>query len=383
VSTAAVVADATVGFAGLGMIIAPVVSKPTVPFGVRVPPERTVAPIIRAQRRAYACRTAIFVACCTAAAFLLPADAGWWLPRLFLVLELAACLVCLQLARRQITAVKHAEHWFAGHRQTVVTDTSWRASPPRFPVRWLLPALVLIAAAVATGLLRYPDLPARLTLGAGRVVPRSPAAAFAPVIGQAYVTALWTGVLLLVYRARPDLDAADPRASAARYRAFLGRAAKTMLTVVACVDLTLLLYGLRDWQVLRLGGGVMLLPVVAGLFAIIGMSIRAGQGGFRLAPFPAGAAPAGTTPAGTAPASAAPVGAAGRKLGPATADRDDDRFWRGGMFYVNRDDPALMVAKRWGVGWTLNFGNRVAWLVLAALVATPAGLSILLTTLHA
>jgi uncharacterized membrane protein len=374
---AAVVADATVGFAGIGMVIAPVISKPTVPFGVRVPPERTVAPVVRAQRRVYACRTAIFVACCTTAAFLLPAGAAWWLPRLILVLELAACLVCLQLARRQITAVKHAEHWFAGHRQAVVADTAWRASPPRFPVRWLLPALVLIVAAVATGLLRYPELPVRLTLSAGRVVPRSPASAFAPVIGQVFVTGLWTAVLLLVYRARPDLDAADPRASAARYRAFLGRAARTMLTVVACVDLTLLLYALRNWQLLRLPGGIVLLPVVAGLLAIIAMSIRAGQGGFRLAPFPAGPYPASSAPAG------ATVGTADRKLGPATADRDDDRFWRGGLFYVNRDDPALMVAKRFGVGWTLNFGNRVAWLVLFALVATPAGLSVLLTALHA
>ena len=361
---ASTLADATVGFAGIAMVLAPVVSKPTVPFGVRVPPERTDAPVIRAQRRVYACRTATFAACCTAAAFLLPANAGWWLPRLILVLELTACLVCLQLARRQITAVKQAEHWFAGHRQAVVADTGWRASPPRFPVRWLLPALAVVAATVATGLLRYPDLPGHLTLGAGRVVPRSPASVFVPVIGQAFVTGLWTGVLVLVYRARPDLDAADPRASAARYRAFLGWAAKTMLTVVACVDLTLLLSGLREWQLLRISGGVQLLPVVAGFLAIIAVMIRAGQGGFRLA--------------------SSPVGAAGLS-GPATAtaDRDDDRFWKAGFLYVNRGDPALMVAKRFGVGWTVNLGNPAGWLVIAALVGTPAALSAVLTALHA
>jgi uncharacterized membrane protein len=361
-TVATVVADATVGFAGIGMILAPVISKPTVPFGVRVPPERTVAPVIRAQRRAYARRTAIFVVGCTATAFLLPAHASSWLPRLILVLELAACLICLQLARRQITAVKQAEHWFAGHRQTIVTDTSWRASPPRFPVRWLLPALALIAATVVTGLLRYPHLPAELTLSAGRVVPKSPASAFAPVIGQAFLTAMWTGILLLVYRARPDLDAADPSASAARYRAFLGRAARTMLTVVACVDLTLLLYALRDWRLLMVSPGVALLPVAAGLFTIIAMIIRTGQGGFRLV-------------SGSA--------ALGAGYTPATADRDDDRFWKAGVFYFNRDDPALMVAKRFGAGWTLNFGNRLAWLLIASFAVTVEGLHILLYTLHA
>ena len=355
-------ADATVGFAGIAMVLAPVVSKPTVPFGVRVPPERTDAAIIRAQRRAYACRTATFAACCTAAAFLLPAGAAWWLPRLILVLELFACLVCLQLARRQIMAVKQAEHWFAGHRQAVVADTGWRTSPPRFPVRWLLPALVVVAATVATGLLRYPDLPSQLTLSAGRVVPRSSASVFAPVIGQVFVTGLWTGVLLIVYRARPDLDAADPGVSAARYRAFLGWAAKTVLAVVACVDLTLLLSGLREWQLLRLSGGVLLLPVAAGLLAILAVFIRAGQGGFRLAP----------------------AGVGGRTdRGPATADRDDDRFWKAGFLYVNRDDPALMVAKRFGVGWTVNLGNPAGWLLIAALVGTPVALSAVLAALHA
>jgi len=360
VTPAAIVADATVALAGFAMVVAPVVSKPTVPFGVRVPPERTVAPVIRAQRHAYVCRTAIFAACCTAAAFLLPAGAAWWLPRLILVLELFACLVCLQLARRQITAVKHAEHWFAGHRQAVVADTGWRASPPRFPVRWLLPALALIAATAATAVLRYPDLPAQLSLGAGRVVPKSPASVFAPVIGQAFVTALWTCMLLLIFRARPDLDAADPRASAARYRAFLGRAAQAMLTLVACVDLTLLLYGLRDWQLLWLSGGVLLLPLAVGFGAMFTVMFRAGQSGFRLGLASSGAGPAA-----------------------ATADRDDDRFWKAGFLYVNRDDPALMVAKRWGVGWTVNLGNRLSWLLVAALVGTPVGLSVLLAALHA
>lgn len=359
-TAAAMVADATVPFAGLAMVITPVVTKPTVPFGVRVPPERTVAPVIRAQRRVYACRTAIFAACSTAAAFLLPAGASWWVPRLILVLELAACLTCMQLARRQITAVKRAEHWFAGHRQAVVADTGWRASPPRFPVRWLLPALAVIAATAAIAALRYPHLPAQLALAAGRVVPRSPASVFAPVIGQVFATALWTCMLLLIYRARPDLDAADPSASAARYRAFLGRAARAMLTLVGCLNLTLLLFGLRDWQLVRFSAGVLLLPLAVGFCGVFTVMCWAGQGGFRLAL-------AGNP--------------AGRQQ--ATADRDDDRFWKAGLFYVNRDDPALMVARRFGVGWTVNFGNRVSWLLVAALIGTPAGLSVLLTALHA
>jgi hypothetical protein len=32
-----------------------------------------------------------------------------------------------------------------------------------------------------------------------------------------------------------------------------------------------------------------------------------------------------------------------------------------------------MVGNRFGVGWTFNFANRTAWLVLAGIVAAPAG----------
>jgi uncharacterized membrane protein len=359
-TTAALLSAIVVAFAGIAMILAPAITKPTVPFGVRVPPERTRAPSITVARRAYTVRAAAVVACCTAAAFLLPASTPWWVPRLILLLELAAGLGCQQLARRRIIAVKHAEQWFAGRRQAVVADTGWRADPPRFPGCWLFLALTVIAVTTVAGVLRYPGLPARLPVSGERLAPKSPASAFAAVIGQGYVTALWTGLLLLAYRARPDLDAADPAASAARYRLFLGRAAKAVLALVACVDLSLLLSGLRTWRLLPLSGDaavLVLAPFAAGLITVGIVLTRAGQGGFRLAP------------------------AAAQPAGPSPADRDDDRFWKAGLLYVNRGDPALVVAARFGAGWTANLASPAAWLIIAALIAAPAGLAAILTAL--
>ncbi len=48
--------------------------------------------------------------------------------------------------------------------------------------------------------------------------------------------------------------------------------------------------------------------------------------------------------------------------------RDDDRYWRGGVFYNNPDDPALLVPKRFGLGWTLNFGHPQARLVMIGIL---------------
>jgi len=42
--------------------------------------------------------------------------------------------------------------------------------------------------------------------------------------------------------------------------------------------------------------------------------------------------------------------------------------WRG-MFYVNRKDPRIIVPKRLpSLGWTLNFGHRVSYLLIGVLV---------------
>lgn len=49
--------------------------------------------------------------------------------------------------------------------------------------------------------------------------------------------------------------------------------------------------------------------------------------------------------------------------------RDDDKYWRGGLIYINREDHTLLVPRRFGLGWTLNFGNPGAAILMAGVVA--------------
>ncbi|NOU78003.1 DUF1648 domain-containing protein [Paenibacillus sp. LMG 31459] len=46
---------------------------------------------------------------------------------------------------------------------------------------------------------------------------------------------------------------------------------------------------------------------------------------------------------------------------------DEDK-WKLGMIYFNRKDPNLIVEKRFGVGWGLNFGHPVVWLILLGVI---------------
>ena len=57
---------------------------------------------------------------------------------------------------------------------------------------------------------------------------------------------------------------------------------------------------------------------------------------------------------------------------------DDDQFWKGGIFYVNKDDPSVFVEKRFGVGWTVNFARPLAWLFVLGPIVLILAISFLL-----
>ena len=52
-----------------------------------------------------------------------------------------------------------------------------------------------------------------------------------------------------------------------------------------------------------------------------------------------------------------------------TGDRTRDPHWTWGLIYANRDDPAVFVEKRFGIGYTINAGHPRAWLVMAVILA--------------
>ena len=54
------------------------------------------------------------------------------------------------------------------------------------------------------------------------------------------------------------------------------------------------------------------------------------------------------------------------------------------IFYFNQDDPKISVPKRYGIGYTLNLGNRWSWAEVALfLVAIALPLSIPVIVLRA
>lgn len=333
--------------------VTPAITRPTLQFGVRIPPERADAPVIGRERHAYQIRVALLILCLALAAVLVPRG-SWWLFLFLDALGPVAVLACFWLARRGITAAKNAEGWYDGLTQGVTADTSWRTRPLRFPLAWLLPAVAVLVATAIVGAVRYPGLPGSLAVhftSSGTPegwVGKSLVSVFLPVAAQLAFTALVTVQYVILYRSRPDIDAGNAADSTRRYRDFLARTSRLALAFVALENLGLMLRAFQIWQVYRLRvlpGVTPSLPALLGGLLLVIIAMRMGQGGSRLLPGLAGG-----------------PGRAG------VVNRDDDRFWKGGLFYVNHGDPAILVGKRFGVGWTLNFGNVRAWLLVAGMV---------------
>lgn len=127
--------------------------------------------------------------------------------------------------------------------------------------------------------------------------------------------------------------------------------------MVALVEVSLAITALQVWRLFSLTGAAAVLPVlptaVAGL-GLIGVAMWLGQAG-SLIPHSAHRTPTDDEP---------------------VANRDDDKYWKSGLIYINRDDPAIMVGKRFGIGWTLNLANPRSWLVLVTILSAAIGLSI-------
>jgi uncharacterized membrane protein len=323
-------------------------NPPTLPFGVRVPPDRAGHPVIEAARRGYrwwvAIAGSVVLLGGAAAVYAWPRP---WTPLLPMLAVIAVTVPAWARARAAILLVKRDEHWYRGLTQAGAGEAPQRVAVGHFPWLWTLPAVIVLAASVVAGVRWYPHMPDQLAMHANaegvvdRYAAKSFVSAFALVFIEAGVTALIIITLVISFRAKADLDPGAPEASAQRHRAVLQAVAKGLLILAACTNVALLLASWATWSGAPLRPLAVLLPVLAGLAALLGavmVATRRTRGPI-------------------------PVETAG------VVHRDDDAHWKGGVFYLNREDRALFVPKRFGIGWTLNFASPKAFLFLLGIAA--------------
>ena len=332
----------------LGLVL-PSITSATVPFGVRVPAQHADDPTVARQTRSYRWRVllggiaaagiGVAIYALTGETLLLP---------LTVLLLVGVWYGCFFLAHHEIRAANAAGGWYEGLHQGIAVDTALRTDPPRFPWLWLAPALIVTLATVVIGVILYPSMPETLAVHYGamgvpdRLAAKSVGAAFSLVFVQLGATAVLVGIAAgIVFRSRCDIDPAHPVASARWHRQYMTLGAKALLGLVAMIDLGMLGSSLLMWTgtVTSLAALVVVLPILAGVVVAVVVLARNNRERDK------GEEDTGLT------------------------HRDDDKYWRGGLFYINREDHALWIPRRFGLGWTLNFGNPRAAMLLAGVVA--------------
>lgn len=167
---------------------------------------------------------------------------------------------------------------------------------------------------------------------------------------------LYAGLAWMVARAKRSLrEGADEGAAAVQdgFRALvsnvLSGTALFLCAVLTLYSVQRVRIGLS--QTTSVGAGIWWLSGGFLLFAVvslIGMMGRYGQGGALLE--------------------------RRQPQGELTGGLADNAHWVLGMFYVDRDDPSLMVEERFGIGYTMNWGNPRAVLIAVGITSSIVAL---------
>jgi uncharacterized membrane protein len=212
---------------------------------------------------------------------------------------------------------------------------------PGGPVVALLPLLYLLCLA-GWAVMHSAQLPQKLAVhwgirGPNRWIATNPQAVVAYLGAHAFICVVLVATALGVFRLSRRVDAVGPPAM--RERRFRRGSAWLLL---ACEYFTVVPPTLVLTQAPAIAMHVWLVALACMLMAFIIGALIAGQGGARLAK---------------------------TDDSNALGDRTADSHWLWGLLYFNRSDPALLVERRIGVGWTLNFGNPWSWLIIVPLAS--------------
>jgi len=368
-----------IALCGVFAAVVPALTRRSYLFGVKIPMEQRAGPEAKRLIWRYIAICGLSVAAIAA----LNAVQYVFFPERTLVAMLyyPLLIIPMQMAAyvpnwRAALRLKEERGWQVSEAAFAETGSSFsRGNLQALPWVWYVASLAVILAGLVAALVRYPSLPEiipthfDINMEPDAWAPKSLGIVLAiPLINLATLLIMFvTGVMFV--RAKLQIDPQKPALSFAQHRAYrklmghaMGSLTFSIALMMALVELPTVFEGfsIPFWIVIAL----ILLPT-AGL---IGVVVYAGQGGCKLKPK--------VIETGESPALTGRPGAPGRS---------DDRYWALGMFYHNREDPAIVVEDRFGSNLGFNYARRPVQvglgIFLALFAAGYAWLTVLLWNL--
>ncbi|WP_418734279.1 DUF1648 domain-containing protein [Ellagibacter sp.] len=261
------------------------------------------------------------------------------------MIPLVASFALMLHYRKRVEAIKREEGWKA-ERDEAVALIGFEEAPVPPSLAWNVVYVPIVLITLAIGLALYPSTPDLVPTNfdfAGNVnqwTPKGPALIAFPLLFEVFMAACFIFSHWMTIRSKKDIDPARPAISAYAYGAFaraeciLLLVGGSVLTAVLGIVMILMMAEILSMFV------TVALIIVATLVlvgATIAVSVVYGQSGSRLV----------------------------KRLeenGDMIADNDE--HWKAGIFYWNKDDASLILPKRFGVGWTMNWARPAAWLIV-------------------
>ncbi|MGM0902987.1 MAG: DUF1648 domain-containing protein [Bacillota bacterium] len=256
--------------------------------------------------------------------------------------------------------LKRAEKWGEDVKQVKITDLSVRSQDEMLPwYMYLFPMLVTLGVIIYT-ILHYPSLPEQIPTHWGpsgqpdAFTTKSPAS----VISLPLILLVMQGMFLIINEStkRSGIKLSATSTAASRIRQLTLRKYTSWFMFITSILITML-FAFLQLSVIHegmFGESMMLAIPLLFLLVVLGgtmvFAVRVGRAGEDVSPDPV----EGMT------------------------DLDEDQYWKGGLFYFNKNDLSIFVEKRFGVGMTLNFANPKGYLIVLGPLAVILVLSFLL-----
>ncbi|MFS0574911.1 DUF5808 domain-containing protein [Sporosarcina sp. 179-K 3D1 HS] len=334
----------------------PYLLRNTVVFGVTIPEGHTNDPALNRFKRMY---TGIIL------------GAGVLLTGLFLIwtlnnsyseeriiltgLAVQLCILVINMVlyfffHGKTTKLKGENEWGTTLKQIRVADLSIRTKDEMLPSPFYLLPMVISLGLIAYTFTQYAAMPDLIPTHWGpdgqpdAFSPKTPFSVVALLLMSLVMQGMMLGIHLATKRSGIKISAVKKRTSAVQQLSFRKYTSwflfLTTLLVTAFfsfLQLTTIHEGITSAAImLAVPLGFLMLILIGTAF----YAFKVGQGGSRIEV------------------------ACEDESEPGITDVDEDRYWKAGVFYVNRQDPSVFVEKRFGVGWTMNFGNPLGYVVI-------------------
>lgn len=245
--------------------------------------------------------------------------------------------------------IKHTENWQLNKKPTFIVDTSFRNKKITISYFWYVIPLFICMITFGITWILYDQIPDQVpihndlvgnitysdkTFGTVALLPFT----------QLFLFITFLFVHYIINASKQQTEAENPKVSIKqnilyrrRWSIFMLISGTITILLLSFMQLTFIYPSLIKYEdiVVYVTIGIILVGTII-------LSLVTGQGGSRIN--------------------------IDKPMNEAVMDLDEDQHWKLGQFYFNKDDSALFIEKRFGVGWTNNWARPMSWVLLLLII---------------